>query len=553
MKTYTKNKQFLYDIDDRKEITRGGEGQIIDISTDKVAKIYLPNIKPITEVKFKELFELKLNMFIKPEELLYNDKGKIIGFTMIKVPSNFFPLISIFNIAFCNREGITDNIKLLILERVVEGLKFAHNKNIIIGDLNPYNILVNDKGLVYFLDVDSYETTTIKHSGILLDDIRDYLFNGTVSINSDYFALGVLSFNCLTNVHPFKGVCKNMPSISERMIHKKSILNSNDVIIPKCYKPINEKFILEQYERMFNNGERFIINLKNTNIITHKIIKKPLPTVIKTNDLMIHILYSDNVIMSYASKTRLVLINDKNQMIVYDVSLKGTFKQIMIKSNINPKNKLFIHKECIYSIIDNKLVDILTNDIIMTFNTIQLKCDIYNNILVVVTPDSMYKFDLNSKYGNKISFTTTDTFGGRFNNLYSLYQNISGNTLLFYEKNGLNSAILKNKIKNLHQRDNISIIEMIENENVSYKLLNIKNLQITTYDCQYDSLRMFDKLNDNVIVVPEDDKLLFINTENMQEIIGYHSNEIYKDSVIHCTNGGIVVVNNDSVYFMNKK
>jgi hypothetical protein len=64
---------------------------------------------------------------------------------------------------------------------------------------------------------------------------------------------------------------------------------------------------------------------------------------------------------------------------------------------------------------------------------------------------------------------------------------------------------------------------------------------------------MFDKLNDNIIVVPEDDKLLFVNIENMQEIVGYQSNEVYRDSVIHCTNGGICVVNTDSVYFMNKK
>lgn len=501
----------------------------MDISSDKVAKIYLPNIKPLSETKFIELSELKVNIFIKPEELLFDDKKRIIGFTMIKVPSDFFPLLSIFNKTFCNREGITEKIKNIIIERITDAVKFAHGKNIVIGDLNPYNILVNDIGMVYFLDVDSYETPSIKHSGILLEDIRDYLFGGAVTKNSDYFALGVLSFNCLTYVHPFKGVCKVMPSIVDRMINKKSVLNNSDIIIPKCYAAISNISLLEQYVRMFNNGERFIINLKaKSQIVTNK-VSKPIPTVIKTNDLMIHSLYVGNIIVSYASKERLVLINDKNQMLVYDVSLKGTFKQILIKENVNSKDKLFVYKTDIYSIIDNKIVDVLNNNDIMVFNTNSLKSDMYNNIIVVITQDIMYKFDLNVKYGDKISYNTTETYGGRFNSLYSLYQNVSGNTVLFYEKGGLNSAILKTKIKNIHQSGNIGIIEMIENERVSYKLINIKNLQISVFDSPYKSLRMFDKLNDNIIVVPEDDKLLFVNIENMQEIVGYQSNEVYRD------------------------
>ena len=55
MKAYDKNGKVLYNIDDNKEIARGGEGRIMDVSSDKVAKIYLPNIKPLSEIKFIEL------------------------------------------------------------------------------------------------------------------------------------------------------------------------------------------------------------------------------------------------------------------------------------------------------------------------------------------------------------------------------------------------------------------------------------------------------------------------------------------------------------------
>lgn len=554
LKAYNKKGDLLYNINESNEIARGGEGKIIDVSADKVAKIYLPNIKPISEIKFNELSDLRNNIFIKPDELLFDDRKRVIGFIMRKVPSNFYPLLSVFNKNFCIREGITDKIKELIIERLIDAVKFAHSKNIVIGDLNPYNILVNDRGMIYFLDVDSYETPSIKHSGILLDDIRDYLYGGNVTIKSDYFALGVLAFNGLTYTHPFKGVCKTMPKISDRMFNKKSILNSPDVIVPKCYEPISNPNLLIQFERIFNNGERFIVDLNSkVQQPVVKVQKVVIPTVIKTNELVIHTLYTGNIINSYSSKDRLVLLNDKNQLLVYDVSLKGTFKLILIKENVNTKNKLFVYKNDIYSIVDTNLVDVLNDKIIMTFNTDNLKSDLYNNILVVVTNETMYKFDLNNKFGDKISYDTTEVFGGRFNGLYSLYQNVSGNTILFYEKGGLNSALLKYKIKNLHQSGQFGIIEVIENESVCYKMFFIKNLQVEIFDSTYTSLRMFDYLNDNILVMPEDDKLTLINSSNMQEMVSYQSTEIFENSIIHCTNGGIIVVNHDSVYFINKK
>jgi serine/threonine protein kinase len=552
MKVYNKAGVLLYDINESKEINRGGEGRIIDISPDKVAKIYLPNIVPLSEIKFNELVELKSNTFVKPEELLFDLTKKVIGFSMKKVPSNFYPLLSIFNKNFCLREGITTKIKLLINERIIDAVKFAHTKGIVIGDINPYNILVNDKGMVYFLDVDSYETPSVKHSGILLDDIRDYLYGGNVTTKSDYFAVDVLAFNGLTYTHPYKGVCKSMPKISDRMLNKKSILsNATDVIVPKCYEPITNPNLLWQFKQVFNDGDRFLVNLSGTQQPVVKAPKVVVPTIIKTNELVIHALYSGGgtIINSYASKERLVLSLDTNQMLIYDVSLKGSYNLISIKDYVDPKYKLFVHKTSVYSIIRNTLIDALDGRVLMTFNTDVLKSELYNNILVVVTNEAMYKFDLDAKN----SYTIDEAFGPRFNGLYSLYQNVSGSTVLFYEKGGLNSVFLKTKIRNLHQSGNFGIIEQIDNEKVCYKMFFMKNLQIEIFDVPYTSLRMFDYLNENIIVLPEDDKLTFLNTGNMQEIISYKSNEIFDNSVIHCTNGGIVVVNNDTVYFMNKK
>ena len=475
---------------------------------------------------------------------------------MKKVPSNFFPLLSIFNKTFCTREGITNKIKEKIIERIIDAIKFAHNKGIIIGDLNPYNILVNEDGLVYFIDVDSYETPNFKHSGVLLDDIRDFLYNGDVNIKSDYFALSILSFNAMTYVHPFKGVCKTIPKIGDRMIHKASILNKQaNVIIPKCYEPLSNTFLIDQFERVFNLGERFVIDLLNKQPIVK--INKPKPVinvVSKTNELMIHTLYLGNVLVSYASKERLVILNDNKQLIIYDVSLKGTYKEILKKENFDIKDKLFVYGTSIYSLHGNDLVDLIENKTIITFNgTTKLKSNIFNNILVVVTEDTMYKFDLANKYNNTIQYETISIFGGRFSSYGGLFQNVSGNSVLFYEKGALNSAVLKTKIKNLHQTGNFGLIETVENETITYKLLSIKNLQVQTYDTNYSNMRFFDYINENILVMPSDDNLSFLRTEDMVPIVNFQCNEVSENSVIHCTNGGIIVVNEDSIYLINKK
>jgi hypothetical protein len=56
-----------------------------------------------------------------------------------------------------------------------------------------------------------------------------------------------------------------------------------------------------------------------------------------------------------------------------------------------------------------------------------------------------------------------------------------------------------------------------------------------------------------MIVVPDDDKLLFVRTEDMQTIVSFICNEVSENSIIHCTNAGIIVVNQNSIYLVNKK
>jgi hypothetical protein len=144
---------------------------------------------------------------------------------------------------------------------------------------------------------------------------------------------------------------------------------------------------------------------------------------------------------------------------------------------------------------------LLDNKIIITFdNNSKLKSKQYNNIIVIIADDIMYKFDLNNTYNGIINYETISVFGGSFVNYNGLHQNVSGNSVLFYEKNSLNTTIFKNKIKDLYQVNNFGICEIIENETIKYKLFSIKNLQTQLFDTTYTSLRFLIENNLYLIV-----------------------------------------------------
>ena len=555
MKVFDKNGQLLYDINESKEIARGGEGRVLDLDANHVVKLYLPNVKPIAESKFLELHKLDNPMFIKPESLLYDANKHVLGFSMRKIPSDFFPLVSLLNKVFCNRESITLDTKKKVIEALIQGVKYAHSNQVVIGDLNPYNILINRDGIVYFIDTDSFQTPGFKHSGVLLEDVRDFLFNGDVSINSDYFALSILVFNMLTYVHPFKGMHKKIPKIADRMIKKESILsNSPDIIIPKCYEPISDNMLLNQFNRVFNNGERFIISL-NT-LIINTVIKQPVN--IQSANMTVRTMFGGvgtQIIQSAASKDLLLLYTVRGEYFIYNTSLKGT--ATLVKSDkITAKNpKFFVYEKAIYCLNSNgNLLQLYPKleHIASVPSTIKIKADLYGSNLVLVTEDKLYNFDL-SKSLLGLSYTITSVYGRGFTQIDSIYQSVSGKTvLMYYEKNSLNYVMADIAIKNIIQRGNLVLLEEIANEKVTYQYASISNLKLT-YLASETELKYFDVLNNDLAVIPYDNKIQFARLLDMNPILEFDCSVASANSIIHCTNAGIVIVNNDACYLTNKR
>lgn len=140
----------------------GGEGTIFTTDIPNVvAKIYKPG--KVDKAKYEKL-KLMISKKIDcegvcfPIALLYNTKDEFIGFLMNKAQGKelqkclFIP--QLLKKYFPNWKK-KDTVQLCIT--ILNKFKYLHDRNIILGDINPNNILVVSPTEVYFVDTDSYQ------------------------------------------------------------------------------------------------------------------------------------------------------------------------------------------------------------------------------------------------------------------------------------------------------------------------------------------------------------------------------------------------------------
>ncbi len=145
-----------------KQIGRtGGEGSVYLTDTNFICKIYKKDrITLFRQEKIKLLIQnnIKIHDVCLPEFIAYNNNKEFVGYLMPKADGNelktsiFIP--PLFKQKFPNWNRIhLAKISLNILKKVDR----LHRHNIIIGDINPNNILVKDENRVYFIDTDSFQ------------------------------------------------------------------------------------------------------------------------------------------------------------------------------------------------------------------------------------------------------------------------------------------------------------------------------------------------------------------------------------------------------------
>ena len=191
----------------KEEINKGGEGTVYLVDDSTVAKIYHPKSLTVEkEAKIKALLSKKIRFegICAPLESLYDSKDKFIGYLMPKADAEkgFELQTCIFNPALLkNKLPNWTRLNLVNLSiTILEKIKYLHQNGIIIGDINPFNILIKDDKTVFFVDVDSYQVDnfpcpvgTIHFTAPEIQNIES--FNKLIRTEEhEYFAVATLLF-----------------------------------------------------------------------------------------------------------------------------------------------------------------------------------------------------------------------------------------------------------------------------------------------------------------------------------------------------------------------
>jgi len=187
------------------QIGKGGEGTTYLTSDNKVAKIYIKNkLTPEKELKLKLMIQQPINMhgICWPEKLIYKDSG-FVGYVMSRAIGKemqkclFVKPLLTQNFPGWTRLNLVD-LCISMLDKIVH----LHKYNIIIGDINPLNILISEKGESFFVDTDSYQigsfpcpvgTVNFTAPEIQGKDYKSFLR----SKEHEYFAIATLLFMTL--------------------------------------------------------------------------------------------------------------------------------------------------------------------------------------------------------------------------------------------------------------------------------------------------------------------------------------------------------------------
>lgn len=144
-----------------KKIAEGGEGSTYITDKGHVCKIYRKD--RLTDDRYQKLLLMTANQINHegicwPEQIVYNSHKEFLGYLMPKAKGIelqkcvFLPW---FYNSICSKWKHENLVKLAL--SILEKIEVLHNNNVLIGDINPMNIMVESDDKVYLIDTDSYQ------------------------------------------------------------------------------------------------------------------------------------------------------------------------------------------------------------------------------------------------------------------------------------------------------------------------------------------------------------------------------------------------------------
>ena len=201
----------------RKELGKGLEGATYALDDSKsVCKIYFDD--KLTQGR-KQKLDLLLTRKVPdtqicyPQEAVYDSSGTFRGFTMPKAGGRKLGC-HLFHPAFIMNQTQWNRIHSTQLAlKILDKIRYLHRLNILVGDINSSNILIEDENTVYFVDCDSYQVegfpcpagTPAFTAPELIDRCPGNRYeNALRTMEEELFAVAVLLFQIfIPGKHPY--------------------------------------------------------------------------------------------------------------------------------------------------------------------------------------------------------------------------------------------------------------------------------------------------------------------------------------------------------------
>ena len=529
----------------QREIAAGGEGKIFEHPSDKnkVVKIYH---KP-RDKKFVDHLVMLSSlgpMFIKPVDIYIDSTTlKVIGFDMQYVDfNNYFLFNNLFNKGFCSAHNVDKGLKFKIMAKLKSALEHIHQYKIVVGDLNQYNLFFNLQGDIIFVDVDSYQTPTNTHSGVLLDDIRDWT-TSAINEQTDGYAYDVLAFWAITFCHPYKWMVPgNKEPLEMRVKAHKSILSKiAGIKIPPLYEaPTGD--LLKQFSEIFNNGRRYMVNMTGVHVPVSTVVKQQIA--VDSNSLTIKKLH-EGIRKIFVCDSKFAIETKPGHWSLVESVFKGVTRSLRTIDcdEIYPSDNGYAYKkgDSLYS-QDDKLVKSF-RDPVFYWN---------NGYLVVIEypVDLQWNYNLNNQLAG-IDNTNTPVFAKSIVKRAGLLQNFGSQKYLNVPYLNRYAMIpVPPGTKDGFYIKEYAGVEIKGKNSVEYQIRYVKDANNhTTLDLDY--LPYFAVALGGTIMIPEDGYVDVYT--NLQLLTRLECSICTRDSKLFYTKSGILLLEDKCLYLLNTK
>lgn len=251
------------------ELGKGVEGTVYKYSDNKVIKILNREEISIDTIinRLNYFISIKVENVVFPEDLVYNSKNEIIGYSMKLIIPNKYK--SFFNLYECkNNEEFIDYFK-----KAQESMKELHKRDIFIGDFNPNNIMIDKDNNPIFIDTINYATSEFD---FLLKPYNSMIYEKVFKrkcslLDNDIFMFAFLLLSFFVSFNDLEKAIKN-PNYFKEIINNLDISSSSKNTLNKIFSQNDEKEYIDivlndlkkskqtKYDNKFGKIIRIIFN-----------------------------------------------------------------------------------------------------------------------------------------------------------------------------------------------------------------------------------------------------------------------------------------------------